>query len=517
MTAAAPPNEQPVHALKLAAIVWSPLVLLHLFLMVYRPFHYDEYKTIWNVNHGLLDLIKDRLTAGHQPLYFVTAWLWAQVSGDSVFAIRLLPQLAGFGAMWFLYQLIRREAGARTGVLAVAICMLSFAFMQICHVGRPYTFTLFFALAVTHVIMNALSGASMRQCVIIAVLTLLLLLTHGSAYPIVGALIIFLGFRLIFKGEGGAALISVLIALAAFLPWLLYTLTWIDRKSRFGWLNPGQWMDMPAAIFGFSFSVDLLDWGTGDSWPKRIIAWSLWTAVIITIAFGLSRYRHRIVFTLFWAVPIAIAAYTLFGLDLNTFNTARYFSVTVAVQAGAIAIAATWQGWPPTVRRLLWILPVMLSLVGLGRIMVKTERDPYDMDVVQYIKQRAKDADMIYVLQNSRLRYQLEIYTDHDVYMMHQVYGIPSSYVNTTLGVPEVKPGQAAVDPLPHEDTDEILIIAGKTELEMPSEDNVYGIPQELRNHLDEIKSRYTEINETQTYRCVILHLRKKSTEESPR
>lgn len=490
----------------LAVMVWTPLVALHLATLTRVAYHYDEYKTLYNVHHSLGELMHDRLTAGHQPLYFLTAWVWSSLFGDSMLVMRLLPQLAGFGALWLLFLLIRRESDARTGVLGVALCLLTYSFIEMAQVARPYTFTLLFGLGLTYAAVTAGAVPGVKRMIAVAVLTVLLLLSHGTAYPIVLALAIYLGYTFVTRGEGGRLLLAIAAAMVVFTPWLLYTLTWVDAEARFGWARPGEWRNIPAAIFQFSFSVNLLAWEGAEHWSQRVVAWALWAGTIAAVLFGLSRLRRPGLYAVYWALPVLIAAYALFVLEANTFFVMRYFSIAIVVQAMALAAAVTWGGWPTWVRRTAWMIPVSLALVGLGREMGK-EPYPYDMDVVEFIEAKGDGVELIYVLQNARQRYQLELLTGGKVRMLHQVYNIPASYNNRTVGVSAVDPDAPVPEPLPHADHDKLILVAHKAELR-PKGTSVYAAPQALRDRMSELKASYDELTEYKTHRSVVYVMR---------
>jgi len=103
-------------------------------------FRLDENLTAWIVSDGFGDAVSRSWThQGQSPLYFSLLWMWTQIAGSSVVAMRLPSVVAGLCAAWNLRRLGEDLDRSFTGNLAgFALLGFNTGFTD----ARPYSFLL---------------------------------------------------------------------------------------------------------------------------------------------------------------------------------------------------------------------------------------------------------------------------------------------------------------------------------------------------------------------------------------
>ncbi|MEN6480457.1 MAG: glycosyltransferase family 39 protein [Anaerolineales bacterium] len=102
------------------ASILAVAAALRLFRLGDANLWWDEALAVWAVRKGLVGATA--WTAGdvHPPLYFWCLWGWAQLWGESPFALRSLSALIGTLTVWAVYGLGREVGGRRVGLWAAA-------------------------------------------------------------------------------------------------------------------------------------------------------------------------------------------------------------------------------------------------------------------------------------------------------------------------------------------------------------------------------------------------------------
>lgn len=493
--------------LLLMVLLWLPLVCLYIWAMDRLPFHEDEYRTLYDVRESIPVLMADRLRHAHQPLYFLAAWVCAKVFGsDSLIGMRILPQVASFVAVGFLYATARHLAGRYAAVLAVVLCLLSISFMWVCHNARPASFLVLFVMAATYFIVSAGDKPGRGRQVLIGAMALLALLSYNAAIPVIAVMMI----GVLFAGQTRWRLFfPLLIAMTVFIPWFIYTTTWYDVGDRLGWLTPGGWMEWPGAVLNFTYNGDLIGQTRTGAWWAIAAVSVIWTAHLGAIVYGFSRNRRfGMLLGLMWIVPLAFGLFSLIVLDVNTMRVERYFAITVMCQAIGLAFALV-----SISTRVMWLRPavcaVVLAVAAAGLIKELKKPAPVrEMDFVEYLRDHTSDGQVIYVLQFVRLKYQAEYYLDVQAHMLPTVYGLEPIRDIEKFGVEPVDVGHP-MSPMPHEGADELLVLVYQDELDLEPAKSRYSVTQEMRDKIGELTETFETVEIIQMDNGQIYHFRR--------
>lgn len=110
-----------------------------------RSLWLDEFGTLWVVEEGLAEVVSRALSfQGQSPLYYLTAWPFLQILGESEVALRLPSLMFDAGAAYFVYRTALIVAGPRAGRIAASLYLLSATAVLAAAEARPYAAAFFF-------------------------------------------------------------------------------------------------------------------------------------------------------------------------------------------------------------------------------------------------------------------------------------------------------------------------------------------------------------------------------------
>ena len=124
------------------AVIAGLALLVRLVHLGRDDFWSDEVHTFDAVSLPPVDLMVERLTAGHQPLYFLALRSWSQLAGTSEFALRLPSALAGVLLLWPAYLLMRNLAGRSVALWGTALLAFHPLLVELSREARMYPFLL---------------------------------------------------------------------------------------------------------------------------------------------------------------------------------------------------------------------------------------------------------------------------------------------------------------------------------------------------------------------------------------
>jgi 4-amino-4-deoxy-L-arabinose transferase-like glycosyltransferase len=128
---------------------------------------------------GLLRAIPD--SESSPPLYYVLAWLWAQVAGTGEVALRALPALFGTATIAVVWALARRIGGERAGLLAAALVAVNPMLVWFSQEARVYSLLALLAAASALLWLRALEAPRSGRLLAWGAVAALALATHYYA------------------------------------------------------------------------------------------------------------------------------------------------------------------------------------------------------------------------------------------------------------------------------------------------------------------------------------------------
>ena len=208
-----------------------PILLLALALRLYlladAPVWWDEGWTVWLIRHPptLIPTLAARDV--HPPFYFMLLWLWRQLAGETVFALRFFSVAGGVLIVALVYRLGTDWLDRRTGLVAATLVALARFAVWWSQEMRMYTLTMAFGLITLLAAVRWYRSGKWNAALYIICTVLNLYTFYLSAlYPLVANLWIGIVVwrreeRRSFLGQWLAAQLAVL---ALFAPWLITTL-----------------------------------------------------------------------------------------------------------------------------------------------------------------------------------------------------------------------------------------------------------------------------------------------------
>jgi 4-amino-4-deoxy-L-arabinose transferase-like glycosyltransferase len=173
------------------------------------------------------------------PVYFVSAYAWSKVFGQSVYAMRLLSVLFGMLTLVLLYQFTRARYGPKAALFAAACLAVSIPHIYYSQEIRVYSLVSLLSLASAMSFLRVLQGGDRRWWLLHLGINALLLWTHlFAALMLVVEGLCFLAFRWrevkrwFLWGIGHAP---------AVIPLALWTRQVYDDDSVNRWITPPTW------------------------------------------------------------------------------------------------------------------------------------------------------------------------------------------------------------------------------------------------------------------------------------
>jgi hypothetical protein len=214
-------------------------------------------------------------SADIHPLgYYTLLWIWTNVFGDSLFAVRLLSILAGIVSVFLVY-LIALEAlsDVRSAQLAMLLAALAPFPIHYAQEIRMYSFLSMWLLLATYSYQRGSKSGSWRWWVLFSVSAALAQYTHNLA----AFYLVPLSLSPLFQRDWKTFRSVVLAgfgALVLYLPWL------IQLPAQFAKIQQAYWVERPDAS---KLLTLLLVYVTNTPLPDRLIAFALAATLIIVI------------------------------------------------------------------------------------------------------------------------------------------------------------------------------------------------------------------------------------------
>jgi 4-amino-4-deoxy-L-arabinose transferase-like glycosyltransferase len=256
-------------------------LVVRLLGIAFRPIWYDEAFAILFSQKGLGAMLYGTLaltgagSADIHPLgYYTLLWLWMNIFGDSLVAVRLLSILAGLVSVYLIY-LIALEAlsDIKSAQLAMLLAALAPFPIHYAQEIRMYSFLSMWLLLATYSYQRASKIRNWRWWVLFSISAAFAQYTHNLAafYLVPLALSPFLQkdwktFRSVVLAGFGA--------LVLYLPWL------IQLPSQFAKIQQAYWVERPDIS---KLLTLLLVYITNTPLPDQLIAAALAVALIIVI------------------------------------------------------------------------------------------------------------------------------------------------------------------------------------------------------------------------------------------
>jgi mannosyltransferase len=232
-----------------------------------RPLWYDEAFSVLFSSQGPSAMaygtlaVESGVAADIHPLgYYTLLWLWGMVFGTSPLAMRSLSLFLGLGIIALAYVLASRLFGGK--VAALSGWMLAFAPFQVHYAqeARMYTLLTLILLAVTLTYWHCLQGDKRWTWILFSVLAAAAMYVHNLAALFLACLALTPVFLRRWRALG-KTLVSALIAVVLYMPWLVQLPSQLARVSWAYWIPRPELIELVRTLLVFTSGLPLPDWG----------------------------------------------------------------------------------------------------------------------------------------------------------------------------------------------------------------------------------------------------------------
>lgn len=304
-----------------------------------------ELATLRTGRLSFTEMLADRATFGHCPLYFSLSWIIQKIFGESPVALRFPSAVFGLLCALVVARLVGRWASAGAAVFTGLIVLVNPLLLAVSQQARPYALALLFGLIATEIMVSPREYRGHSRAIFFGTVSLLGLLTSHSYWFVLGAQAIVFAFQ---ARRRMTMVVAAAAASVGAVPWFLYAKYWAESggaSERFlTWMGPVDILTSLALPGRVSGLVPI-----GPDTEALLIVATTFVAVILS-AVGITTLPRRVetsgpaavrptLIALWTAPPLAALAAGLLGWG-NLLLLPRYFVVTATVQLILIAGAA---------------------------------------------------------------------------------------------------------------------------------------------------------------------------------
>jgi mannosyltransferase len=283
-----------------------------------QSYHHDEVITVMRVIPGsfgqMLDAVKS--SESNPPLYYVLAWIWAQVFGTGEVGVRSLSALLGTATIPVGYLIGRQLAGWRAGLVLTGLLAVNPMLIWYSQEARSYALLVLFCALSLLFFLRALDSRRGLDLGLWALSSALALCSHYFAFFAVGIEAIWL---LVALRDRWRALLPALAAVGATGLALLPLINSQVNPTHIGWIEKSP---LSERLWETGVSFVIGETGHVIAEPPReryalVPLVLIGCGVVLGLVLGSRREARRIRLTLvlgFGVVALAAAA-ALLGKD----------------------------------------------------------------------------------------------------------------------------------------------------------------------------------------------------------
>ncbi len=229
-----------------------------------------ERQALWNDEMFSFDVanlplmeIQSRLVAyyHHPPLFFYALHASLSLFGQSAWALRIIPAIAGSVSVGLVYLVAERFYGRRSGIVAAAICLVAPFHVAYSQEGRPYALAACFCLLSLYaMLMSIREGGRLWKLTYVAATSALLYTHHWGVFVVFSQMVFLLTDRSVTPGVKKAFLVLWSAVGICYLPELFALLNQspVTGTTASDWVvapGPMELVDLAGAFSGVSFRM----------------------------------------------------------------------------------------------------------------------------------------------------------------------------------------------------------------------------------------------------------------------
>ncbi|MFC1975638.1 glycosyltransferase family 39 protein [Chloroflexota bacterium] len=363
----------------------------------------DEVITISVVSLIPVEIVENRTSNNHPPLYFLITHYWTTLAGVSVFSVRFLSVVFSVLGMAILYKLGHLMFNKEVGIVSTLILGMSPFHIFYSQDARMYTLMTFLTLLSVYFFIKLLQQDDFKDRIAYILFSCLLMYTHIYALFIIIAQNVYVFILYLFSSKSTRPNLQKWILVESsllflYLPWIILFLQQTFKvEGGYYWLSSPTVMSMVKSVGRYAGSVTLLliflllvsfaifnalpdtktlgksirtrTWNGKLSKPNnKVFLLLLWVFIPVILPFIISKVVTPIYLTRY-TIGASLALYLLVAKGINDIN---YKAVKL------IAIS----------------LVIILSFVNIWQYYPAVNKAPWK-DVVALVDANAKSGDLL--------------------------------------------------------------------------------------------------------------------------
>ncbi len=367
----------------------------------------------------------------HPPFYYILLKGWTGLLGNSLFSLRLFSVFFGVLAVLSLYFLTKEALGHWIFAFFSSVLMtLNSFFIQFVMEARMFTLGIFLVIISTLFLLKALKSKNWSWWFLYALSAGCGIFTHYYVFLSVLAQAIFLIYWIL-KESGfnfpnwlrnknfQFALLSCLLIIVSFFPWLKTFLFQIAQIQQAYWIPPINIGSIPATFF------KLITGESIDAFRFWYVLTALMVVIVDAVIYLLKKIETPTKWLFFLLLIVPFLGATFLSLKTSIYLD-RYFIFTlpfyIILMAGAILVIKS--KWP---KNTLIVITILGSLVSfpIHWASLGVEKKPGMAAAAAYLNQQAKPGEKVYA-GSSFVYFTFKYYNQTEIHpQLYQPYVLP--------------------------------------------------------------------------------------------
>jgi 4-amino-4-deoxy-L-arabinose transferase-like glycosyltransferase len=337
-------------------------MILRLVFITRESFWHDEIMTALSMKLSLFEMVRERMAAGHSPLYFIIVYPFARLLGNNELILRLPSAIASIVSIYVFYLLAKKLfTDQKTVNISTLFFSMSALNIYFSYEARMYSFCVLFIILSFYYLLRSIDenyatlwvyyASSAAFAVYLSAVTIPVILSQ-AAYVIIR------------RKKWAAFLVSIASAAVLYVPMALYYLK-MKKLGFIEWLDPVTIRTFTEFLNGFAFKpVPLAGWPLSyvsfmeyaslvavlliligviitfaDAWksrkidddPRAAIFLLAWLVVPIFIEYLYTIFKQPMLGPKRYIIVLSPAFYMLLGLAIKKISKERIRDLTTIV------------------------------------------------------------------------------------------------------------------------------------------------------------------------------------------
>ncbi len=398
---------------KASFLIWPQCILLALaaYLRIWnlgtRPFDGDEGVVLKIASQSSLKAVFHAAAADvHPPLVHWVTFFVKRTVGLTEFTARFFPALAGVGAIYFIYQVLRRLFNEKIALLGAFCSTISAVLIYSAAEARFYSFLTFFFFGALYFALKIKEKDSFINWLWLTIFAIGLVYSQHLGWFLLLGLAVMILWGKNFRKNIGKLFVSLATILLAYLPQLAITVSQIQgrvaeqpllvslKTNLIGIFNAFYRFAAGRIYLDLSPSISTnLSWAKANPWEFALFLATLLIPAAIFIIGIIRTFKYK--------KAIVALSFIIFGVILALFiseigsKASRYLIFLAPLYYGYLASGIVYLWFQKIWGKILVLAVIAVFIWGLVNYYSFTIKAPGENKVAMYIAQNLKPDEAI--------------------------------------------------------------------------------------------------------------------------